>query len=93
MVIEGTDFRIYNDGMSCHFDLELMKTVKPRGKPERLEWSDPMYGMPLYRAIEIIANYRLDKKKDTYSLEEYISEFKKQINTLKQLVENYEKND
>ena len=76
MIIEGTDFRLTNDGMSSHFDLEVMRTVRPRGKPEREEWSDPLYGMPLERAIKIIINYRLESYKD-------------QLNLLKETLKNY----
>ena len=89
MVIEGTDFRLTNDGVSSHFDLEVMRTVRPRGKPERQEWSDPLYGMPLERAIKIIINYRLDKKKDTYTLREYLESYKDQLNLLKETLKNY----
>ena len=89
MIIEGTDFRLTNDGMSSHFDLEVMRTVLTRGKPEREEWSDPLYGMPLERAIKIIINYRLDKKKDTYTLREYLESYKDQLNLLKETLKNY----
>lgn len=89
MIIEHSDFRLTNDGMSSHWDLELMRTVRPRGKPEREEWSDPLYGMPLERAIKIIINYRLNKKKDVYTLQEYLHEYKDQLNLLNKTLENY----
>lgn len=89
MIIEHSDFRLTNDGMSTCWDLEVMRTVRPRGKPEREEWSDPLYGMPLERAIKIIINYRLNKKKDVYTLQEYLHEFKDQLNLLNKTLESY----
>lgn len=91
MEIKGDDYQLTNDGSSIHWDLRLMKTVKPRSGPEREELGDAMYGMPLERAIKIIINYRLDKKKDTYTLKEYLDEYKKQITTLKNILQSYEK--
>lgn len=89
MVIEENDFRLTNDGMSTHWDLELMRTVRPRGKPEREEWSDPLYGVPLERAIKIIINYKLNKKQDTYSLEEYLNSYKEQLQLLQTKLDEY----
>jgi len=45
--------------------------------------------MPLERAIKIIINYRLDKKKDTYTLREYLESYKDQLNLLKETLKNY----
>lgn len=91
MEIKGEDYLITNDGESTHWDLRLMKTVRPRSGPPREELGDPMYGMPLEKAIKIIVNYRLDKKKDTYTLKEYLDEYKLQITLLKNILESYEK--
>lgn len=91
MEINGEDYQLTNDGESTHWDLKLMKTVKPRSGPERQELGQPMYGMPLEKAIKIIINYRLDKKKDTYTLSEYLTEYKKQVTLLKNILESYEK--
>ena len=47
MVIEEADFRM-TSGASDHFwDLELLYTVRPKGKPERQEFKDAGFGMPL----------------------------------------------
>lgn len=89
MIIEGKDFKLSNDGESVNWDLQLMKIVRPRGKPEREELGDPMYGMPLERAIKIIINNRISKKKDSFELAEYLSEYKDQLNLLKQTLKNY----
>lgn len=89
MTIEGKDFRLSNDGESVHWDLQLVKIVRPRGKPEREELGDSMYGMPLERAIQIIINNRLSKKQDAYQLAEYLSNYKDQLNLLKETLRNY----
>ena len=89
MIIEHSDFRLTNDGMSTCWDLEVMRTVRPRGKPEREEWSDPLYGMPLDRAIKIIINYRLNKRKDVYTLQEYLHQYKDELNKLNEILKNY----
>ena len=91
MEIKGEDYQLNNDGESMRWDLRLMKTVKPRSGQERQELGDPMYGMPLENAIKIIINYRLDKKQDTYTLKEYLDEYKKQITLLRNILKDYEK--
>lgn len=90
MLIEGEDYRLSNDGESVHWDLELMRTVRPRGKPEREEFGDPLYGMPLERAIKIIINHRLSRKKEVYTLQEYLNSYKDEINKLKEILDHYE---
>lgn len=84
MQIEESDFRLTNDGSSVHWDLELMKTVRPRGKPERQEFGDPMYGMPLEKCIKIIVNHRLAKQ-EKYTLKEFIEAYLKELDNVKLL--------
>ena len=81
MLIEGEDYRLSNDGESVHWDL---------GKPEREEFGDPLYGMPLERAIKIIINHRLSRKKEVYTLQEYLNSYKDEINKLKEILDHYE---
>lgn len=89
MTIEGKDFRLSNDGESTNWDLQIMRIVRPRGKPEREELSDPLYGMPLERAIQIIINSRLNKKQTSYELAEFLSAYRDQLNLLKQTLKSY----
>lgn len=89
MVIEESDFRLSNDGESTHWDLELMRTVRPKGKPERQEFGDPMYGMPLEKCIKIITNYKLNKKKENWELKEFINEYLKELDKVKQLFKDF----
>lgn len=84
MTIEEKDFKMTcSDGN--RWDLELLYTVKPKGKPEREEFKLDGYGYTLSNALAKIINYRLANKKDVYSLKEYIQEYKKESNSVKQL--------
>ncbi len=82
MTIEQEDFRLHNDGESDYWDLELLKTVRPKGKPERQEFQVIGYGYSFPNALKVIANHRLSTKKDVYTLEEYIQDYKQIIDSL-----------
>lgn len=47
MVIEEADFRLTSEVSDYFWDLELLYTVRPKGKPERQEFKNAGYGMPL----------------------------------------------
>lgn len=85
MLIEEKDFRLSNDGESDYWDLELLKTVRPKGKPERQEFQVVGYGYSFSNALKVIANYRISSKKDVYTLQEYIQDYKKIIDELNNL--------
>ena len=85
MFIEEEDFRLYNDGESDHWDLELLRTVRPKGKPERQEFQIVGYGYSFPNALKVIANYRISMKKDTYTLKEYMQDYKGIIDQLTNL--------
>ena len=88
MIIEEEDFRMeLSSGNS--WDLELLKVVKPKGKPERNEFKTEGFGMSLERCLQIIINYRLGKRKDVYSLQEYVNEYKKEIKNLKEMFKEF----
>lgn len=76
MVIKGEDYELTPvSENSLHWDLRLMKTVKPRGGEPRQELGDPLYGMPLDNAIKHIVYYRAKKKfkdEETVKLEDFI---------------------
>lgn len=85
MVIEETDFRI-TSGASRHFwDLELLYIIKPKGGPERKEFKDAGLGMLLSTCIQRIINYRLSRKKEVYTLKEYVQDYKEQTDKLDNL--------
>lgn len=85
MTIEEEDFRLHNDGESDYWDLELLKTVRPKGKPERQEFQIVGYGYSFPTALKVIANHRLSTKKDVYTLSEYMQDYKKIIDSLNNL--------
>lgn len=85
MLIEEKDFRLTNDGESDYWDLELLKTVRPKGKPERQEFQLIGYGYSFEHALRVIANYRINAKKDVYTLSEYIQDYKQTIDSLNKL--------
>lgn len=88
MVIEQEDFRLTNDGLSSHWDLEVLKTIRPKGGPERQEFQIIGYGYPLDNAIRVIINYRLAKKKNVYTLKEYLQDYKTVKDSLTNLLKN-----
>ena len=76
MVIKGKDYELTPvSETSHHWDLRLMKTVKPRGGTPREELGDPLYGMSLSSAIARIIHYRAKKHfedQETVKLADYI---------------------
>lgn len=89
MVIEEQDFRLtYITG--CLWDLELLQTIKPKSKPERQEFQIEGYGIPMENCIQRIIHYRLNEKQETYSLKEFLDNYKLELNKLSNLL-NYGK--
>lgn len=87
MVIEEEDFRLTSvDESSPHFDLELLYTIKPRGKEARQEFKNVAYALPLSAALLKVAQYRIScRHPEAMRLKEYLNEFKKEITSLKAL--------
>lgn len=76
MVIKGADYELTPvSDESLHWDLRLMKVVKPRSGEPREELGDPIYGVPLDSAIKHIIYYRAKKKfkdEETTKLADFI---------------------
>lgn len=88
MIIEEKDFRLTPISESTPmFDLELLCTIRPKGKESRQEFKNAGYGMELETAIKKIAQYRVSSKHENESIKllEYFTEFKKELNSLKNL--------
>ena len=85
MLIEEADFRLSNDGESDYWDLELLKTIRPKGKPERQEFQVVGYGYSFTNALKVIANHRISLKQDVYTLQQYMQDYKKIIDQLSNL--------
>ena len=88
MIIEEPDFRMELSSGNC-WDLELLRTVKPKGKPERSEFKIEGYGLTLDRCFKIITNYRLEKKQNVYSFKEYVDNYIKEIEKIKELFKEF----
>lgn len=84
MIIEEKDFRMTLCTGNL-WDLELLQTIRPKGKPERQEFQIEGYGMSLENCMKSIINHRLSNKQDVYSLKEYIKEYKEELSKLKEL--------
>ena len=77
MTIQDIDFKIIpiNEN-SYFFDLELLKEVK--GKVEtREEFKNVGYGLTLENCIKKITMFRISKKQEIYTLQQFLTEYKK----------------
>lgn len=89
MIIEEKFFKLIPvNEHSPRFDLELLKTIKPRGKDAYKEFRNVAYGISLDTAIRKIAHYCVEcKHKDTaIKLKEYFSEFTKEVESLTKML-------
>lgn len=87
MIIEESDFRLTSvNEYSTKWDLELLYTIRPKGKEARTEFKPVAYGLPLESALRRVVNFRINNKyKDSIKLKDYLKEYQDQINQLKQL--------
>lgn len=88
MVIEEKDFRLIpTSDSSLRFDLELLYTVRPKGKEARQEFKNVAYGVCLDHAIRKIAHYRVNLKheNEAITLLTYFQEFTRELDSLKAL--------
>lgn len=88
MVIEESDFRLTSvNEYSTKWDLELLYTVRPKGKEARTEFKAVAYGLPLESALKRVINFRINNKhQDAISLKDYLKEYKDQLNQLNHLL-------
>ena len=86
MIIEEPDFKLTLSASGTSWDLELLRGVKSRDGSVRYEFKLEGYGIPMDKCMQIIINYRLERNKETYSLKEYIRDYKEQIKQLKELL-------
>lgn len=88
MVIEEEDFRLVPvSETSPMFDLELLYTIKPKGKEERKEFKVVAYGLSLETALKKVAHYRTYCKYTDKAIQiiTYLNAFQEELNKLKQL--------
>lgn len=88
MVIEESDFRLTSvNEFSTKWDLELLYTIRPKGKEARTEFKAVAYGLPLESALKRVINFRIgNKHQDAISLKDYLKEYKDQLNQLNHLL-------
>lgn len=88
MIIEEKDFRLIPVSDFCPiFDLELLYTIRPKGKETRQEFKNVAYGISLESALEKVIQYRLSCKHDTINLTTYLKEYKEELESLRKLCE------
>lgn len=78
MVIEEKDFRMTQINQSSPFwDLEVLKTIKPKGGETRQEFTNVGYGMTLGHCLKSIMNFRIANKhtEEVLSMKEYLKEY------------------
>lgn len=88
MTVEEKDFRLTPVSEdTLMFNLELLYTIKPKGKEARQEFKSAGYGMSLETSIKKIAHFRISCKheNEAIKLNTYFSEFKKELHALKEL--------
>lgn len=81
MIIEENDFKMEKDGGSL-WDLSLLKTIRPKGKPERQELVLDGYGMTFNRCMQRIIDNRIERKQEVLTIKEYITLFKEESDKL-----------
>jgi len=73
----------------CHglfWDLELLSEVKAKSGELKQEFKDAGYGLSVDTCIKKIIHNRMSKKQETYSLESFLSEYKNNLQQIKELV-------
>lgn len=86
MVIEEADFRMTSGVNDYFWDLELLYTVRPKGKPERQEFKDAGFGMPLETCIRRVIHHRISNKRDVGTLSEYVQDYKDEVKRLEEML-------
>lgn len=90
MVIEDKDFRMTQINQSSPFwDLEVLKTIKPKGGVARQELTNVGYGMTLGHCLKSIVNFRLSNKhlEDVVSMKQYLKEYIAEIKSIKSYID------
>lgn len=86
MVIEESDFKMTSVLSGNFWDLELLYTVRPKGKPERQEFKDAGYGMTLETCLKKVIFRRMEEKRDVYNLKDYVKDYKQEVKRLEEML-------
>lgn len=78
MVIEESDFRLTQVPDTCFWDLELLQTIRPKGKESRQEFKNCGYGLTLASAIKHIAIFRISQKhlEESVTMKQFLKEYR-----------------
>ena len=89
MVIEEKDFRMTQISQSSPFwDLELLKTIKPKGGVARQEFVNVGYGMTLGHCLRSIMSFRIaNKHEEAVTMKQYLKEFIAGLKELKSYID------
>ena len=85
MVIEEKDFRMTQISPSSPFwDLDLLKTIKPKGGEARQEFTNVGYGMTLGHCLKSIVNFRIaNRHPESVQLIQYLKELIAELKVVK----------
>lgn len=83
MLIQEPDFILEYENNFNKFNLSLLYVKNAKKEEKRSEeFKVYGYGMPLESCLNVIINYRIAKKKDVYTLKEYLEEYKYQTSLI-----------
>lgn len=88
MIIEGEDFRMEHVEDSTQFDLYTIHVVNAKSEEKRREELKLVgYSLSITSCLQHIINYRLSKNKETYTLKEYLKDYKAEAKLLTDLID------
>lgn len=93
MVIEEDDFRMTSGASNYFWDLELLYTIRPKGKPERQEFKDAGFGMTLETCVERIIHHRVSNGREVSTLKEYVQDYRREVKRLEELLNSSQVED
>lgn len=87
ITIEESDFKLTQVSDNSNFwDLELLYTIRPKGKDPREEFKVAGYGMTMESCIKKIINHRIAKKHpETINMKTYFTEYKQMVKEVSEL--------
>jgi len=86
MIIQGDDFKL--EGELGRFDLYLMKVINAKDAEKRRE-ELALHGYDMYfdTCLNVIINYKINKKQEVYTFAEYLKQYRKERLALSKITE------
>ena len=92
IIIEEKDFKmIQSNKTGSFFNLYLPYTVNKGKDNERTEMRLSGYGYSFEYCIDLLIKKRLINKQETYTMEEYMNAYMKEIEEIKKLIQHVDK--